>query len=91
MAEYVDLGHAKPVSPEKQSLHQSAVYYMPVHSVTKESSTSTKVRAVFDASAASTTGISLNDLLAVGPTLQPTLNQILMKFRLHPVAVTGDI
>ena len=91
MAEYVEMGHSKLVSPEDKSVPQSKVYYMPVHSVSKDSSTTTKVRAVFDASAASTTGIALNDLLAVGPTLQPTLNQTLMKFRLNPVAVTGDI
>ena len=91
MTEYVNLGHAKPVSLEKLALPSSSVYYMPVHSVRKESSTSTKIRAVFDASAASTTGVSLNDLLAVGPTIQSSLNQILMKFRLYHVAVSGDI
>ena len=64
---------------------------MPIHAVYKASSTSTKVRAVFDASAKSTTQVSLNDLLAVGPTIQPTLDQILLKFRTYPVAICGDI
>ena len=91
MAEYLEMGHSKPVSEENKTLPDSDVYYMPVHSVIKESSTSTKIRAVFDASAVSTTGTSFNDLLAEGPTLQPTLTHTLMKFRLHHVAVTGDI
>ena len=61
---------------------------MPVHS---ESSTTTKCRAVFDASALSTNKISLNDMLAVGPTLHPTLDHILLKFRGYAVAITADI
>ncbi len=72
-------------------VHQSKVYYMPIHAVFKESSSTTKVRAVFDASARSTNGKSLNDLLAVGPTLHPTLSQIILKFRTYRVAVSSDI
>ena len=90
MKEYLDLGHAQPVSVKK---HQPAseVYYMPVHAVFKDSSTTTKVRAVFYASAKTTNHNSLNDLLAVGPTLHPTLDQILIKFRSYAVAISGDI
>ena len=91
MEEYVSLGHAVAVSPPDLDSPPSSHYYMPVHAVTKEASTSTKVRAVFDASAPSATGISLNDLLAVGPTLQPTLINILLKFRSYPTAISGDI
>ena len=91
MDEYVSLGHAVAVSPPTLASPLSSHYYMPVHAVIKESSTSTKTRAVFDASAPSSTGISLNDLLAVGPTLQPTLINILLKFRSYPTAISGDI
>ena len=91
MDEYVSLGHAVAVSPPDLASSPSSYYYMPVHSVTKETSTSTKVRAVFDASAPSSTGISLNDLLAAGPTLQPTLVNILLKFRSYSTAISGDI
>ena len=91
MAEYIELGHAKPVSPQDMLLPTASTYYMPIHSVIKESSTSTKIRAVFDASAATSTKASLNDLLAVGPTIQPSLDQTLLKFRLYPIAISGDI
>ena len=91
MSEYLELGHASLVSPQDMSTPHSQTYYMPVHSVHKESSTSTKVRAVFDASAPSASGVSLNDLLAVGPTLQPTLEQTLLRFRSYAVAISGDI
>ena len=88
--EYLDLGHAQLVSPAKRQ-QSSNYYYMPVHAVYKASSTTTKIRAVFDASAKSTSQLSLSDLLAVGPTLHPTLDQILIRFRLYTVAISGDI
>ena len=50
-----------------------------------------KLRVVFDASAKSSTQNSLNDMLMVGPTLHPTLDQILLRFRTYRVALTGDI
>ena len=91
MEEYITLGHAVAVSPQDMLLPPSEHYYMPVHSVHKETITSTKVRAVFDASAPSASGVSLNDLLAVGPTLQPTLEQTLLRFRTYSIAISGYI
>ena len=90
MQEYMDLGHAQQISLKK-SQDTAAIYYMPVHAVFKDSSSTTKCRAVFDASAKTTSQTSLNDLLAVGPTLHPTLDQILMKCRSYAVAISGDI
>ena len=81
----------KQVSSAELLQPASSCYYMPVHAVYKASSSSTKVRAVFDASAKTTTQISLNDTLAVGPTIQPTLDQTLLRFRKYPVAISGDI
>ena len=66
-------------------------YYLPMHAVQKESSTSTKTSVVFDASARTSTGQSLNDTLMVGPTLHPTLETILIRFRSYSIALTGDI
>ena len=93
--EYLDLNHSQPVSPvdlanlKGNNVHPT--YYLPMHAVWKESSTSTKTRVVFDAGAKTTTGHSLNDLLMVGPTLHPTLGTILIRFRSYPISLTGDI
>ena len=91
MEEYITLGHAVAVEEDKNILSESEQYFMPVHSVVKESSTTTKIRAVFDASAPTANGVSLNDLLAVGPVLQPSLDQTLIRFRMYNVAISGDI
>ena len=88
--EYLDLGHAEPLPP--QSLDSTKeMYSLPMHAVTKESSTSTKLRVVFDASARSSNGISLNNSLLIGPTLHPKPETILLRFRTYPVAITADI
>ena len=88
--EYLDLGHAEPVPPHSL-VSTKETYYLPMHAITKESSTSTKLRVVFDASAQASNGISLNDSLFVGPTLHPKLETILLRFRTYPVALTADI
>ena len=53
MQEYFDLGHAEPVPVEDLSRDPSKVFYLPMHAAYKDSSTTTKVRVVFDASAKS--------------------------------------
>ena len=89
--EYLDLAHARQCTPEELSMASRQVYYMPMHCVRKASSTTTKLRVVFDASAKTISGLSYNDTLAVGPMLHMTLDRILMRFRMHRVALTGDV
>ncbi|XP_055584771.1 uncharacterized protein LOC129737635 [Uranotaenia lowii] len=67
--EYIDMGHMIEVSEEPNQL----AYYMPHHPVQKPDSTTTKLRVVFDASCRTSTGISLNDALMVGPVVQDDL------------------
>ena len=59
--------------------------------VQKESSTTTKVQALFDTSAKSMTGVSLNDTLLVGPTVHSCLVEVLLQFRLHRISLTTDV
>lgn len=86
MQEYIDLGHMSLVNDESND-----GYYMPHHAVTKMSSNTTKVRIVFDASAKTSKGFSLNDSLMVGPTIQPKLFNHLLRFRTYEYVVTADI
>ncbi|XP_004521657.1 uncharacterized protein LOC101451129 [Ceratitis capitata] len=86
MDELTEMNHMEPASEVT-----SAAYYMPHHPVIKESSITTKLRVVFNASARTTSGKSLNDALCVGPQLQQNLFSILTRFRTHRYAVTADI
>ncbi|XP_055308873.1 uncharacterized protein LOC129572795, partial [Sitodiplosis mosellana] len=84
--EYLDLNQMELADP--------AVWphnYLPHHPVFKESSTTTKVRAVYDASCKTSNGNSLNSQLLVGPTIQSDLFSTLIHWRKHRYAITGDI
>ena len=88
LEEYHHLDHAEEVpDSDRDAPH----YYMPVHGVFKASSTTTKVRPVFDASAPTSNGVSLNDTLRQGPNLYPQLTDILLKFRTHTIGFSADI
>ncbi len=91
MVEYIHLGHAEPVPVIDMKKSNNETFYLPVHVVKKESSSTTKVRAVFDASAKSSTGFSLNDTLAVGPTVHSSLVDVLLRFRSYRYALTADV
>ena len=91
MQEYLDLGHAEPLSSADLERPVEETFYLPIHAVYKDTSTTIRVRAVFNASVKSLTGISLNNTLLVGPTIHPPLIDVLLRFRSYPVAFTADI
>ncbi|XP_055858724.1 uncharacterized protein LOC129921088 [Episyrphus balteatus] len=66
-------------------------YYLPHQYVLRPDSVSTKLRVVFDASCRTSSQISLNGILMVGPTIQDELLIILLRFRLYRYALTADI
>ncbi|XP_029055145.2 uncharacterized protein LOC114882424 [Osmia bicornis bicornis] len=90
MNEYEALGHMSLV-PTHNIDNSNACYYLPHHAVFKTSSTTTKVRVVFDGSAKTSSGLSLNDAQLVGPTVQSDLVTILIRFRKHRFVLSADI
>ena len=88
LKEYINLGHMSDIS-DTDDITEG--YYLPHHAVRNNASLTTKLRVVFDGSAKSSTNISLNDILRVGPTIQNDLISILLRFRVHPIAITADI
>lgn len=91
MHEYLSLGHMKQIESEKPINSELPLFYLPHHCVLKPDSSSTKLRVVFDASCKSSTGVSLNDALKIGPVIQQDLISILLRFRTFPLVVTADI
>lgn len=87
MQEYIQLGHMNKVEVPINE----AAYYMPHHGVLKETSSTTKLRVVFNASARIGQNPSLNTFLMVGPTVQSSLWAILLRFRLYRYVFTADI
>ena len=89
--EYFHLKHAEPVADADLDKPVEQVFYLPIHAVKKESSTTTKIRAVYNASAKSSSNTSLNNILQVGPTIHPPLIDVLLRFRLHQIVLTSDV
>lgn len=88
LCEYESLGHMRRA--ERPS-NLSSTYYIPHHCVLKKTSSSTKLRVVFDASCRTSAGSSLNDHLYTGQKLQQDLSSIIMRWRMHSIVVITDI
>ena len=76
--------------PEKEMPPPGSVHYLLHREVIRMDKETTKLRVVYDASARGA-GPSLNDCLYAGPPLSPFIFDILVRFRLHKVAVAADI
>ena len=88
--EYAQLGHMREIE-EKPNEAPGAVFYLPHHCVLRPTSTTTKLRVVFDGSARTSTDVSINDVLMTGPTVQNDLTAILLRFRGFQYVFTLDI
>lgn len=83
LQDYVVQDHMRPASVPSD-------YLLTHHAVIKESTT-TQVRVVFNASEKSDTSCSLNEFLLAGPKMQSDISQIILSFRMNPVALIADL
>lgn len=66
-------------------------YFIPHHALVKRDGDVSKLRVVFDASAKSSSGLSLNDALCTGPKLQIDIGELLLTSRLYKFIFIVDI
>ena len=88
--EYIRLDHARLLTDQEAKVRTGKTWYLPHHGVVSKSSTSTKVRVVFDG-AAECEGTSLNKHLHRGPNYLVSLSGVMLRYREHPVAIGADI
>ncbi|XP_022182590.1 uncharacterized protein LOC111042326 [Myzus persicae] len=84
MDEYIALGHM-------QLAELAGKYFIPHHAVVKRKENDIKIRVVFDASAPSSSGRSLNDCLTTGSKLQTDIGDILLRCRFYKYMFIADI
>ncbi|XP_065095083.1 uncharacterized protein LOC135716734, partial [Ochlerotatus camptorhynchus] len=89
MREYEEMGHMVEITPSPTE-DSTNDFYIPHLCVLKPTSTTTKLRVVFDGSAESSSGVSINQTQMVGPTVQNDLISIHLKFRTFQYAVSAD-
>jgi len=78
MSEYLDMNHMELVTNVDSN---SQTYYLPHHAVSQEDSITTKLRVVFDGSAPTSSGLSLNDGMLRRHIVQSSLYSILLRVR----------
>ena len=88
--EFIELGYMVEIVGEIPSAY-SDFFFLLHHGVWKESSSSTKLRTVFNGSAKLRTGESLNDLLCVGPNLLKNPVDLICRNRNFKIALSADI
>jgi hypothetical protein len=89
MQEYEKLGHVNQINKDASSAEEQ--YYLPHHEVFQEFKQYNTHCVIFDGSFRSSNGLSLNDKLLVGPTIQQDLYSIVLRFRTFQISFTADI
>ena len=89
--EILDRDHMEDVSAADVYCQPNKCFYVPHQGVFKKDTTTTKLRVVFDASAKTTNGVSINDAIMVGPVVQDDIFSIINQFRFHQIALCRDI
>jgi len=84
MQDYERSGHMIPCA---STLDTSPHFFLPHHEVFKDG----KIRVVFNASAVTSSGLSLNSILHAGPKLHNDIPSIILGFRRHRIVFTCDI
>ncbi|GFV09435.1 integrase catalytic domain-containing protein [Trichonephila clavipes] len=91
MQQYLDLGHMEKVEEHSDETSANNIcYYLPHHGVFRPDKSTTKLRVVFNGSASTTSGLSLNYLLLKGE-VKEDIFEIMARFRTHKYAFTTDI
>ncbi|XP_054272481.1 uncharacterized protein LOC128992766 [Macrosteles quadrilineatus] len=85
MRDYLSSGHMTLCQSPR--LKNNPHYYLPHHGIFKDG----KLRVVFNASAPTSTSLSLNSILHQGPKLHNNICDIILNFRRHAVVFSCDI
>ncbi|XP_014213846.1 uncharacterized protein LOC106643281 [Copidosoma floridanum] len=91
MAEYIDLGHMRPLPDDLRMASPRPVHYIQHYGISQSSDKGRRLRVVFNASKPTSSGYSLNDVLFAGPRLQTVLPSVLLRWRWHRIAVCNDV
>jgi hypothetical protein len=86
----IEKGIVEVVS-EDTSVEGRLVHYLPHHGIVRRDKLTSKLRIVYDASAKTKGHPSLNDCLYTGPSFDQFIFDILLRFRIHKIVLTGDI
>ena len=91
MKEYISMGHMSQISQDQQRDEGPNTYYIPYISILRKDAVTTKLRNVFNASAKSSNGVTLNDQIHAGPKLQSLIVDIITNVRRFQYVYSADV
>ncbi|XP_050669608.1 uncharacterized protein LOC126968633 [Leptidea sinapis] len=89
IVDYIENGYLSEIPYSLNAISDG--YFIPHHAIFRPDKSTKKTRIVLDASAKTDSGVSLNDLLHIGPNLQADLFTLLLRFRYFEIALNADI
>ena len=89
MDHHLKLGNMEIIPKSEIDIPTKSSFYLHHHRIPNKEGD--KFRVVFDGLVKSTSGVSLTDKLMVGPKLQPDTATLLLRFRMHKIAITAAI
>lgn len=89
ISEYEKLGHMREMKPDDPEL--SSCVFLTHHPIIRPDHLTTQLRVVYNASRATKSGVSLNDVLCAGPKLQNDVADVVTNWRRHQFVLKADI
>ncbi|XP_033221154.1 uncharacterized protein LOC117175553 [Belonocnema kinseyi] len=90
LSEYKELNHME-LANDFEETDSSQTVYLPHHPIIQESSSTTDLRVVFNASSLTSNGSSLNSHLHIGPKLLTDLVSIILHWRMPQFVFVADV
>ncbi|XP_057324667.1 uncharacterized protein LOC130667193 [Microplitis mediator] len=87
MTEYLELKHMVPAASSTSSVQ----YFLPHHGVLKEDNNNFKIRVIFNGSKPTSSGLSHNDIMHIGPKLVVNIFDVLISSRQHRFIFITDV
>lgn len=91
MEEYIALNHMTVVPETEHRVESGLVSYVPYLSVVRKEALTTKLRIVFNASAPTESGFSVNSTIHQGPKLQTHIPDLIDGLREHRFIFSADV
>ncbi|XP_029175121.1 uncharacterized protein LOC114943637 [Nylanderia fulva] len=89
--EYITFEHMTLAASTVASPGDHRISFLPHHGVLRTSTAGSKIRVVFNGSARTGAGASLNGVLHAGPNLLPSLADVLTRWRRHRYVFIADV
>ena len=84
-------GVIEVVHDPHEKVQPGSIHYIPHKEILRSDKSTTRLRIVYDASSKISGQVSINECLHPGPPFTPMIFDILIRFRVHKIALVGDL